>query len=178
MAKRKNISELIESVIPLGNTDDHSDTTVMDHLLGTYRIMVKLQCPEYVCIAGACHNIYETEKFKFSQQRRDGQNRKDNKLALGVNTESLVYLFSRLKWRAMLSEPSNLNRSNISKYFDVDFEVNSEDFIDILRIFFANIAEQKASIPDANMGVFRRFLGGCTAIFNQRELELWQAELR
>lgn len=78
-------------LVALGVADQpHSGRTLLDHLDGTYQLLLK--DGETVALAGALHSIYGTQFYKPQHMPTRSQVRE----LIGVDAEWLVYLFCGL----------------------------------------------------------------------------------
>ena len=87
----------------------HVQSTLYDHLVGTWKILKGWKCSDDVCHAGLFHSIYGTQVFKPSlipsNQREMVQS------LIGKPSENLVYLFhitpfDRCEYFVKMSEPT------------------------------------------------------------------------
>lgn len=69
----------------------HSGRTLIDHLLGTYRLLERWGNPPAVCRAGLFHSIYGTNIFTFKSASFD--DRATIRDAIGDTAERLAFLF-------------------------------------------------------------------------------------
>lgn len=105
----------------------HCDKTLFDHLNGVYNILKNdLNQPEYVCLAGLFHSIYDTEYFKISSS----YNRNNVKKLIGSDAEYLVYEFCRVEDR-------------VNKLIFRRENWNDQTYINLLQIEVANMLEQR-----------------------------------
>jgi hypothetical protein len=143
---RTNVRYWIKNIIHNSEIIEHSGKSVKDHLIGTFIILDEWNASEKLKIAGAFHNIYDTEKFKmgfFDQSEREYVSKK-----IGGDAEYIVYLFSKLKWSAFMNFDVDKNSRNYKNYFrDID-EVDIKEFENIVLLFFANLIEQVDVIPN------------------------------
>ena len=103
----------------------HNDGFLFEHLYGTYQILKKWNKPNYVCMAGMFHSVYETEYFSFNTP----YTRDVVKSILGNKSEKLIYEFCRIKPRI------NVLISKIDEW-------TREEYIDLIDIELANMEEQ------------------------------------
>lgn len=69
----------------------HSGRTLLEHLIGTYKILDEGFAPLYVCDAGLFHSVYGTAYFKPKTISLD--NRDIVKDIIGEEAENLVFMF-------------------------------------------------------------------------------------
>ena len=67
----------------------HTGRSLGDHLVNTYKLLKKHNCPDHVCLAGGLHSIYSTNVFKTAIVN----DREKIKNLVGEKTENLIYLF-------------------------------------------------------------------------------------
>jgi hypothetical protein len=103
----------------------HLDTTLFDHLWGTYSILKKQNKPEYLCLAGLFHSIYETEYFKFNTP----YTRNEVKDLIGEQAEILVYEFCNISPRT-------------NKLIERSGSWSDQLYADLLDLEFVNAIEQ------------------------------------
>ena len=106
-------------------TIQHLDKTLFDHLWGTYSILKEQGKPEYVCLAGLFHSVYETEYFKFNTP----YSRDEVKDLIGDQAEQLVYEFCNISPRT-------------TKLIERDGTWSDRVYADLLDIEFVNAIEQ------------------------------------
>ena len=103
----------------------HLDTTLFDHLWGTYSILKKQNKPEYLCLAGLFHSIYATEYFKFNTT----YTRNEVKDLIGEQAEILVYEFCNISPRT-------------NKLIERSGNWSDQLYADLLDLEFVNAIEQ------------------------------------
>lgn len=81
--------DFLES-IGCGETE-HSGRTLLEHLIGTYKILDEGFAPLHVCDAGLFHSVYGTAYFKPKTISLD--NRDIVKNIIGEDAENLVFMF-------------------------------------------------------------------------------------
>lgn len=115
----KHLKENTEHVV-------HLDTNLFSHLYGTYLILKdQMQKPDYLCLAGLMHSVYETEYFNFNTP----YTRNYVKTLIGDRSEKLVYEFCSAKPRINCLISNNRNWTN-------------SVYADLLDIEIANMREQ------------------------------------
>jgi hypothetical protein len=115
------IVELKEHTASIG----HLDKTLFDHLWGTYSILKQQGKPEYLCLAGLFHSVYETEYFKFGNP----YTRKEVEELIGTQAEHLVYEFCNIVPRT-------------TKLIERQGNWPDQTYADLLDIEFVNAVEQ------------------------------------
>lgn len=99
----------------------HSRSTLLSHLMGTYRILKLWGCEEYLCLAGLFHSIYGLDKGNGLLTRSD---RSFLKAIIGEHAESLVDIFSGdRRWAAITKTTpvkfmSDLIHIELANYFE------------------------------------------------------------
>jgi len=73
----------------------HSNRCLLDHLTGTYDLLIQWDNPEDVCVAGLFHSIYGVETQQSKPDRFDL--RESVRSVIGESAEQLVYLFCSLE---------------------------------------------------------------------------------
>lgn len=87
------MTDLIGLLVRLGAAEiPHSGATLLDHLVGTYDLLLDWGAPDATCVAGLFHSVYGTPRFK--QVLTD--DRELIKDAIGPEAESLVWKFSKV----------------------------------------------------------------------------------
>tara|TARA_B110000977_G_C11090784_1_gene496780 strand:- start:2254 stop:2694 length:441 start_codon:yes stop_codon:yes gene_type:complete len=105
----------------------HLDKMLFDHLYATYNILKEeMKKPEYLCMAGLFHSIYETEYFQFNTS----YTRDKVKSLIGETSEKIVYEFCSLKPRinGLVSRAGNWD---------------NQLYADLLDLEIANMKEQQ-----------------------------------
>jgi hypothetical protein len=110
----------------------HSETTLTSHLKGTYEILKRWDCENYICIAGLCHSIYGTESFSKAPATLD--NREFMKTLIGQEAEELTYLFGAHQKESLWK---NLDRPVI---------ISSKSLSDLITLTLANWLEQRPRV--------------------------------
>lgn len=81
----------------------HSNRCLLDHLTGTFELLVKWDNSETVCVAGLFHSIYGVETRQSKPDRFDP--RESIRSVIGVPAEQLVYLFCSLERGSYITRP-------------------------------------------------------------------------
>lgn len=97
---------------------NHLDRTLFVHLVGTYKLLKSTGKPEYVCLAGLYHSVYETEYFEFNTPFT----REQVKLLIGESAEAIVYEFCNTVPRTtnLLERNGNWSDQMYADLLDVD----------------------------------------------------------
>ena len=86
------ISTKIDFLKSIGcDKTEHSGRTLLEHLVGTYKILDEGFAPLHVCDAGLFHSVYGTAYFKPKTISLD--NRDIVKDIIGEEAENLVFMF-------------------------------------------------------------------------------------
>jgi len=96
--------ELMQTLDAIGAAGlPHADSRSLSaHLLGTRALLIRWGAPEHVSIAGMFHSVYSTESYRLTAVSYE--NRKALAEMIGTEAEDLVYLFSRIKLRNLMSD--------------------------------------------------------------------------
>lgn len=104
---------------------NHLDKDLFSHLMGTFNILKDKGKPDYVCIAGLYHSVYETEYFQFNSPFT----REKVKSLIGEKSENLVFEFCNTVPR-------------VTKLIEREGNWSDELYGDLLDIELANMIEQ------------------------------------
>lgn len=129
--------------------NEHSDRSLIDHLMGTASILKEWGCSNDVVLAGLCHSIYGTDSYHtvtIDHSRRD-----EVRKLIGEKAERLAWEFGR------------------RKNFRLKSFVENEE-TDLVVIECANLIEQEvdphylvaalvADIPKAVRQTINKYLG-------------------
>jgi hypothetical protein len=86
------ISTKIDFLKSIGcHKTEHSGRTLLEHLIGTYKILDEGFAPIHVCYAGLFHSVYGTAYFKPKTISLD--NRDVVKDIIGEEAENLAFMF-------------------------------------------------------------------------------------
>ena len=135
-------SELIE-VLKDFDADKilHGSTTLLKHLVGTYRLLKQWNIPEEVCIAGLFHSVYGTQTFK--EFLIDPLQREKLRAIIPHYSEELVYCFYIQDKKGLLknleSEGEAVLRDRLT---GKNIPLSSQKFEDLLKTRFADYIEQ------------------------------------
>ena len=132
--------ELVAFLENLGaSKKEHSGRTLLDHLVGTYRILRCWGCDDDTCIAGLFHSVYGTSSF--SSPCVSFTDRDDVALRTGVRAERLAFLFS------IATRPQGLVRSASTLFIasradGAEIPITLCEAKDLITIECANLYEQ------------------------------------
>lgn len=147
----KSLADNLKLLEALGTTrQDHSETMLYSHLLGTYDILAGWGLTQPVCYAGLFHSIYGTDSF--SNDAFGSISRHDLRHAIGREAEALVYLFcarsSESFWNAIETMQTGRNtHSNrtftvIDRFCGEEIECTKRQLENISVIILANALDQ------------------------------------
>ena len=102
----------------------HGNKSFYEHLIGTYRYLMKTGESHEVCMAGLYHSIYDTCYYQANLQ----VTRDQVKELIGESSENLAYLFCTMQDRT--------DRLVFSNDYDL------ETMIKLLKIEYANLYDQ------------------------------------
>lgn len=153
----ETIFSLIFKLLGDASYENHSGKVVYEHLIGTYDILKKNESSLHLQIAGALHNIYETDAFHM--RRPINLDRQYVINEIGRDAEFIIYLFSNLIWSRFCVADVCIIDSNYAGYFrESGACVTADHFKDVVALFFANILDQWSVIPDQKKNYFRKAL--------------------
>jgi hypothetical protein len=122
--------------------DHDEDRLLYDHLLGTCDILSSWGCSADICLAGLCHSLYGTESFEPVPIVSRGDLRK----AIGQSAETLVYLYSRVRWDSFWDSIEKSNQRG--KFWRLrsrsgdSFRVSSPQLRALIYLALGNALEQ------------------------------------
>jgi hypothetical protein len=120
----------------------HTEKTYLAHLVGLYRDLEALGCPEDVCRAGMFHSIYGTELFqgfKLPVERRG-----EIRTLIGERAERLAYLncaMDRTSFDRAVADDSGPRLFN-DRLTGEEVELTETDFVDLCRVHLYDWLEQ------------------------------------
>jgi hypothetical protein len=120
----------------------HTEKTYLAHLVGLYRDLEALGCPEDVCRAGMFHSIYGTELFqgfKLPLERRG-----EIRALIGERAERLAYLncaMDRTSFDRAVAQEGRPCRFR-DRLTGEEVELAEADFTDLCRIHLYDWLEQ------------------------------------
>jgi hypothetical protein len=106
--------QIQEYFIKITDGVSHGNDSYTNHCMKIYDILVKMNRPEYVCLAGLFHSIYGTDTFKPTTVPY----RTDIIKVIGEQAENLVFKYSRLLNRedCILNNIFNFEMENRFEY--------------------------------------------------------------
>jgi hypothetical protein len=131
----KSANECIDFIINTTKDIPHSNTTLANHLLGVYSLMLQAKAPEHLCLAGLFHSIYGTEFFE-NGIIIDRNTVRDY---IGKVAEELVFLYCHFNDRdntILISENKDLVFLGLMNLLEI-YAANKDDkdVIDMLSRF-------------------------------------------
>ncbi|MEC5384385.1 hypothetical protein VVD49_01550 [Uliginosibacterium sp. H3] len=136
-----------------------NERSLLEHLIGTARLLLLWNAPIDTVRAGLCHSIYGTNAFRTATMRRN--ERALLQQTIGRRAEALVWSFSRLRRPATLQRAlrhgSNLVRERSGRTRHIDSSSLQQLFI----LECANLLDQGVSMTHA-----RRLLREATRLQN------------
>lgn len=128
--------DVLERAIPLlmhhaGNVS-HGSRTLVEHLIGTYNLLVNWGNPAEVCLAGLFHTYFGTSKFGFAKIHTRSDDRELVKL-IGSRGTAILRVFSDIRGDA-----------EDVPFVQFDWTYHSDDSVlkDVAELQVANLAEQ------------------------------------
>jgi hypothetical protein len=118
----------------------HSERTLLDHLVGTWRILHAWELPPHICRAGLIHSVYSTVDYRpalFGLDKREAL----RKLA-GGQAEELAFLFCTMDRSILWRDLSNEATFKDCSIPVVPADLVGETIAKLLIIECANFAEQ------------------------------------
>lgn len=124
----------------------HTGRSLLDHLIGTYRLLDAWGAPQYVQLAGLFHSVYGTVHFKPTAVRLT--RRAEVRNVIGRPAERLAYLFCALDRPKVLLEMWDSGEPITyphDRFLGMRQIVSRDALLDLLEIEAANLLEQGAS---------------------------------
>lgn len=135
----------------------HSDRSLLDHLLGTRRLLEEWGCRAAVCDAGLFHSVYGTEHYgpaavPFAIRERVCE-------LIGVEAERLVWLFCVLDRDSFDRKLGRADGYHIlDRRAGTTVPITRGEFDDLLTLSFANTLEAMPRLPWGQRRACRRYL--------------------
>ena len=101
---------------------NHVNQTLLEHLIGVYKLLKSWNVPEYIQDAGLFHSVYGTSYFKpvILIDREVVKN------IIGIHAEALVFIFCFLP-QAREQEISNIKNEQVKQDLLLIYRANAED---------------------------------------------------
>lgn len=119
----------------------HSDRTLMEHLVGTWRLLKAWGCDEHVCLAGLFHSIYGTSIYKRRSVSR--HERASVRSVIGARAEELAFVFSVLDRPGTWGRTLATGKAALHGIEDTLLTLDGTMLTELLEIEVANLLEQK-----------------------------------
>jgi len=117
----------------------HSRRTLLDHLQGTYRLLVQWDNDPVICIAGLFHSIYGT--YIFEKKSAELSMRERISKVIGVESERLVHLFCVTDRRTFYEFPVDAQYRLRDTTNNQLVELDRDSLCALIEIEVANIVE-------------------------------------
>jgi len=116
--------------------------SLLDHLIATYQLGVKLDCSIEVCLAGLFHSIYGRNKaYKFNGIALS--NRQEIISLIGKSTENLVYLFWNSEYNGSLKlNLAKRDNFSITLYDNSVLHLDTPTASSLINLSAINLLEQ------------------------------------
>ena len=101
---------------------NHTNQTLLEHLIGVYKLLKSWNAPEYIQDAGLFHSVYGTSYFKpvILIDREVVKN------IIGIHAEALVFIFCFLP-HPRAQEISNIKNEQVKQDLLLIYRANAED---------------------------------------------------
>lgn len=124
------------------STTEHSQSTLLNHLIGTHDILKDWGCPPNICVAGLCHSIYGTESFSKAPATLD--NREYVRQLIGNDAESSVYMFGAHRKDSLWNNLDRKHDYSIEDRFTgQSVMILEEELANLITLTLANWLEQR-----------------------------------
>jgi hypothetical protein len=128
-------------------TIEHTEHTLLEHLVNTARLLKMWGCAEAVCRAGLFHSIYGTEVF--TETPVSLAYREEVRSVIGAEAERLAYLFGAMERQTLYN---NLDRNGDYTLFDrwqqAEISLTSADYVNLFTMIVANWLEQMPRVEE------------------------------
>ena len=101
---------------------NHANQTLLEHLIGVYKLLKSWNVPEYIQDAGLFHSVYGTSYFKPVMLI----DREVVKNIIGIHAEALVFIFCFLP-QPREQEISNIKNEQVKQDLLLIHRANEED---------------------------------------------------
>lgn len=137
---RDNLQRLLEKYD--ANNLDHTNGSLMNHLLVTYDILKEFGADPHVCLAGGAHSVFGTNAF--TKVCIPYESRQEVESCIGQEAMTLVDLFKDIDRPATLSENLTKDQPVLRLLSGGSLPVDMKTLIDLVLIECANLEEQGA----------------------------------
>lgn len=122
------------------DTLPHLNGPLLDHLLGTERLLRAWECSEAVALAGLAHAAYGTDGF--ADHLLDLEERELLREAGGEDVEALVYLYASCDRKATYPQlPGRAPVAFCDRFTDESFQATDEQVSELAALTLANETE-------------------------------------
>jgi hypothetical protein len=118
----------------------HSGRSLMEHLVGTWRLLKTWDCAEHVCLAGLFHSIYGTSIY--SRRTISRHERAAVRSVVGARAEELAFVFGVLERPAAWMPAMTTGKAPLTGMDDVVLTLDDATVDELLEIEIANLLEQ------------------------------------
>jgi hypothetical protein len=142
----------------------HCNSTLIEHLRGTHRILAAWGSPEYLRLAGLCHSIYGTESFV--RQPASLADRNYVQSVIGPEAERVAYLFCAHEKESLWENlPRDGGYSIRDRFLAEPVALAEKEIADLVTVTLANWLEQRPRalpedqrVREREFAASRRFL--------------------
>lgn len=128
----------------------HSESTLISHLKGTFEILKRWDCENYICMAGLCHSIYGTESFSKASATLD--NREFMKTLIGREAEELTYLFGAHQKESLWKNLDGADAFTLhDRFLDRPMIISNKSLSDLITLTLANWLEQRPRVSSEHL---------------------------
>lgn len=118
----------------------HSGRMLLDHLVGTCKLLQQWGCRSALCLAGLYHSVYGTEEF--DRPTVNLEDRQKVREQIGQEAEELAWIFCVLDRTTFLPfDPSTLGYAVRNRHNRQLIPVSPEQWQDLVDLTFANTLE-------------------------------------
>jgi (p)ppGpp synthase/HD superfamily hydrolase len=136
---------------------EHSGEDLLTHLVNTYRILRRWDCPDRLCVAGLFHSVYGTEAFDratFALEQRQTVRE-----LIGPEAEHVVHLYCTATRQSLYESLEHEPPQFLQNFRDgATIPISREDLADLMTVDLANSMEQlsRVSLTADMVGTDRR----------------------
>lgn len=139
----KNIKVILGELEKFGILEQgHSNSSLVNHLIGTYEVLKQWDCSNELCLAGLCHSVYGTESYK--KQTVPLEYRNFVKELIGEYAEELTYFFGahvKEHFWCLLERTENFEIKD--RFTGLIVSVTENQISDLVTLTLANWLEQR-----------------------------------
>lgn len=136
------LEDLVKFLKSTGTEDiHHSEGNLLSHLVHTYKILKRWDCPQYLCLAGLCHSIYGTEAFRTAAVSMT--ERQTVQETIGEEAEQVAYLYCIGSHQSLYENLSRAEPYSLRDFRDdTEIPISKQRLADLLTLDLANSLEQ------------------------------------